>query len=116
MPLNHNLLLTGHMGIAKTITHVKQSFIWYNMAKDIELFVKSCSLCNRNKKANVKPKAALGQYHSGSPLERVHIDILGPFTPCSKGNQYVLMTIDQFSKRLECFPLPQQNAEEKVCS
>ena len=108
--LNHNLPLTGHMGIAKTITRVKQSFIWYNMAKDIELFVKSCSLCNRNKKANVN--AALGQYHAGSLLERVHIDILGPFTPSTKGNQYVLMIVDQFTKWLECFPLPQQNAEE----
>ena len=112
MSLNHDLPLTGHMGIAKTITRVKQSFMWYNMAKDIEVFVKSCSLCNRNKKANVKPKAALGQYHAGSPLEPVHIDILGPFTPSSKGNQYVLMIVDQFTKWLECFPLPQQKAEE----
>ena len=29
----------------------------------------------------MKPKEPLGQYHVGSPLERVHIDILGPFTP-----------------------------------
>ena len=112
MSLNHNLPLTGHMGIAKTITRVKQSFTWYNMAKDIKLFVISCSLCNRNKKANIKPKAALGQYHAGSPLEQVHIDIFGPLTPSSKGNQYVLMIVDIFTKWLECFPLPQQNTEE----
>ena len=41
MSLNHDLL-TGHMGIYKPITHVKQSFIRYNMAKDRELFAKSC--------------------------------------------------------------------------
>ena len=33
-----HLPFTGHMGITKTITHVKQSFIRYNMAKDIEFF------------------------------------------------------------------------------
>ena len=45
-------------------------------------------------------------------MERVHIDILGPFTPSDKGNQYVLMIVDQFTKWLECFPLPCQSAEE----
>ena len=100
------------MGIVKTLARIKQSFMWYNMKKDVELFVKSCSECNKNKKANVKAKAALGQFHAGSPLERVHIDILGPFTPSSKGNQYVLMIVDQFTKWLECFPLPHQTAEE----
>ena len=98
------------MGIAKTLARVKQSFMWYNLRKDVELFVKSCSECN--KKANVKAKAALDQFHAGSPLERVHIDIIGPFTPSSKGNQYVLMIVDQFTKWLKCFPLQHQSAEE----
>ena len=44
-------------------------------------------------------------------MERVHIDILGPFTESNRGNQYVLMIVDQFTKWLECFPLPLQSAE-----
>ena len=56
----------------------------------------------------MKPKAPLGQYHAGAPLERVHIDILGLFTPSRKGNQYVLVIVDQFTKWLEFFPLPRQ--------
>ena len=112
MSMNHNLPLTGHMGIAKTVARIKKSFIWYGLSRDVELFVKSCSTCNKNKRASVKPKAPLGQYHVGSPLERVHIDILGPFTPSTRGNQYVLMMVDQFTKWLECYPLPLQNAEE----
>ena len=112
MSWNHDLPLTGHMGITKTITRIKNSYIWYGLSKDVELFVKSCSTCNKNKRAAVKPKAPLGQYHVGSPLERVHIDILGPFTPSTRGNQYVLMIVDQFTKWLECFPLPLQNTEE----
>ena len=111
MSLNHDLPLTGHMGITKTVSRIHSSYIWYKMKEDIELFVKSCGVCNRNKRANVKPRAGLGRYHAGSPLERVHIDILGPFTESSRGNQYVLMIVDQFTKWLECFPLPLQSAE-----
>ena len=112
LSLNHDIPLTGHMGIAKTLLRIQKSFIWYKISRDVELFVKSCQVCNRSKKANTKAKAGLGQYHVGSPLERVHVDILGPFTPSIKGNQYVLMIVDQFTKWLECFPLPHQIAEE----
>ena len=104
MSLNHDLPLTGHMGIVKTVSRIRNSYIWYKMNEDIELFVRSCSVCN-------KPRASLGQYHGGSPLEQVHIDILGPFTESNRGNQYVLMIVDQFTKWLECFPLPLQSTE-----
>ena len=114
MSMNHNLPLTGHMGIAKTVSCIKKSFIWYGLSRDVELYVKSCSTCNKNKRATVKPKAPLGQYHVGSSLERVHIDILGQFTPSTRGNQKVLMIVDQFTKWIECFALPLQNAEEVV--
>ena len=39
------------------------------------------------------------------------MDILGPVTPSQSGNQYVLMVIDQFTKWVECYPLPHQTAE-----
>lgn len=47
----------------------------------------------------------------GAPAERIHIDILGPFTPSSSGNQYILMLVCQFTKWLEAYPLSDQTAE-----
>ena len=38
-------------------------------------------------------------------MERVHMDILGPFTKSKKGNAYILMIIDQFTKWIEAIPL-----------
>ena len=35
-------------------------------------------------------------------MERVHVDILGPFTTSHSGNEYILMMCDQFTKWLEC--------------
>ena len=117
MSLSHDLPLTGHMGIAKTLLRICMNYVWYRMAKDVELFVKSCNICNRNKKANIKAKAGLGQYHAGIPMERVHIDILGPFTPSDKGNQYVLMLVDQFTYVAGVLPtsLSECRGNCKVC-
>ena len=108
----HDLKLGGHLGRDNTLTKVKQSCFWYNMKLDCDLHVKTCSVCNRNKKGLKHPRAPLGEYHAGAPLDRVHIDILGPLTISESGNRYVLMLIDQFTKWLECWPLPNQTAEQ----
>lgn len=43
-------------------------------------------------------------------MERVHLDILGPFNTSESGNNYILMMIDQFSKWTEMAALPDQTA------
>ena len=45
-------------------------------------------------------------------MERVHLDFLGPLPKTEHGNEYVLMMVDQFTKWVECIPLPTQTAEE----
>lgn len=81
------------------------------MHSDCKEYVRSCEVCNKNKKPNVRAKSQLGQYHSGVPLERIHMDILGPLPETKNGNKYILMIIDQFTKWIECFPLPNQKTE-----
>ena len=44
-------------------------------------------------------------------MERVHLDILGPFNTSNSGNNYVLMMVDQFTKWVEMAALPDQSAE-----
>jgi hypothetical protein len=78
----------------------------------VKLHVSSCNICSINKKAFVKPKAALGKFHAGSKLEKVHIDVLGNFTPSLKKNEYILMIVDQFTKWVECYALPRVGAED----
>ena len=107
----HDLKLGGHLGCEKTLAKVKQSF-WYQMTEDCVLHARTCSTCNRNKHGNIRyGQVPLGEYHAGAPSDRIHIDILGPITTSQDGNVYILMLVDQFTKWLECWPLPNQTAE-----
>jgi hypothetical protein len=45
------------------------------------------------------------------PMERVHLDFMGPLAKTKRGNEYVLMMVDKFTKWTECIPLPSQTAE-----
>ena len=107
----HDVKSAGHLGRDKTLARLKQRFLWYNMFNDCEIYVKTCSTCNKNKKLNRQHKAGLQSFHAGAPVERVHLDILGPFTPSTQGNVYILSIIDQFTKWIECVALPNQKAE-----
>ena len=107
----HDLPGAGHMGMNKTLERLKRYAIWYKMQDSCLVYVKCCQICNRQKKPHKKAKAPHVSYHAGSPLERVHIDILGPLIETPIGNQYVLVVVDQFTKWVECYPLPSQTAE-----
>ena len=102
---------SGHLGHSKTLDRLKEKFYWYGMTRDSEIYVKQCSVCNQNKKRNRTPRSPLGTYHAGYPMERVHIHILGPFTPSRSGNIFILVMVDQFTKWVELAALPAQNAE-----
>ena len=102
---------TGHMGMNKTTERVKRYAIWYKMLDSCLVYVRSCLVCNRQKKPQKKPKAHQVLYHAGSLLERIHIDMLGLLIEAHRGNQYALVVVDQFSKWVECYALSDQTAE-----
>ena len=65
----------------------------------------------KKKKNKHYEKFLLTEYQAGAPLERVHIDFIGPLPKIEPGNEHCLMMVDQFAKWVECIPLPSQKAE-----
>ena len=55
--------------------------------------------------------APMTNYQAGAPMDRVHLDFLGPLPKTPQGNEYILMMVDQLTKWVECIPLPSQTAE-----
>lgn len=50
MNLCHDVPSTGHQGVSSTLSRVKERFYWYTLSTDVQNFVASCAVCNRNKK------------------------------------------------------------------
>ena len=106
----HSVLTAGHLGIAKTIGNVKKRFLWPGMRKDVQFYVQSCDPCAKFKADRRKRKAGLKDIRVGVPMERVCIDIVGPFPVSSQGNRYALVVTDCFTKYVEIYPMPNQEA------
>ena len=84
--------------------------MWHEMSTDVTLCVKTCAICSKNKKPQIKPKAQLGSY-AGARMEQVHLDMMGPLPEYDKGNRYIMVMVDQFSKWVEIQPLAEISAE-----
>ena len=109
---NHDLPSAGHQGVARTRERLKEKFVWYGMGNYVKRYVIGCEVCNKHKKSARHGKCPLTQYQAGAPMERVHLDFLGPLPETPRGNVNILMMVDQFTKWVECIPLPTQTAEE----
>ncbi len=109
--LNHDVPMSGHQGMERTAKRIKAKYYWHGMTHDIEAYVKACPQCSQWKRPTRRARWEMSQFHAGIPMERVHLDFLGPLPKTSRGNEYILMGVDQFTKWVECIPLPSQTAE-----
>lgn len=100
----------AHLGIKKTLHKVRERYFWYALRKDVENWCKLCDICNSRRNSLRKSKAPLQTYNVGAPNERIAIDFMGPFVKTNKGNKYLMVVGDLFSKWTECFSIPNLEA------
>ena len=108
----HDSVTAGHLGCKRTKAKLSQHYYWYNMREDVSLYVKRCDICARDKKPNKTPRAPMGTITTGAPWDVVAIDFTGPFPVTERGNRYILVLTDHFSKYTEVIAVPNQTAEE----
>lgn len=108
---HHGTPGTGHFGVTKTLRRLRQSFYWGQCRRDVEDHCRRCDTCTARKGPPGRSHAPLQQYQVGGPMERVAVDVLGPFPRSEKGNRFVLVALDYFTKWPEAYALPDQEAE-----
>ena len=92
----HGGAIGAHLGTARTLALAEQGFYWPGMRVEVS------RICNEWDCAMLKKRRGqrepLHQYIVGVPMERLAMDVTGPYPITSTGNQYCLMDGCYFSK------------------
>uniref|UniRef100_A0A3Q3IN77 Gypsy retrotransposon integrase-like protein 1 n=1 Tax=Monopterus albus TaxID=43700 RepID=A0A3Q3IN77_MONAL len=100
----------GHFGVERTVTRLQTRYYWYRMREDVALWCRTCTSCASKARPLKTPQAPMGTVRVGAPMERVALDIMGPLNETERRNRYVLVVSDYFTKWVEAFPLPNDQA------
>ena len=84
------------------------------MREDINIWVSKCDVCARNKQPNQNPRGSMGDMRTGAPMNRIAADLIGPLPETLRGNKFILVVTDHFSKWAEAFPV--QNKSASTCA
>ncbi len=103
---HHDVPWAGHRGVTKTLELVSRLFWWDGMRKDVELYVKTCDLCQRNK-TSTQAKPGLLQ-----PLpvpehrwQSVTVDLTVGLPQTKSGKDGVLVFVDRLTKYAHFVPV-----------
>ncbi|CAH8547811.1 unnamed protein product [Dicrocoelium dendriticum] len=96
----------GHAGQRKMEQAAGLRFWWPQQRRDIANFCNACHECIRFKQPQTMNRAPLQPMVIGYPNETVGVDVLGPLPETPRGNRYILVLVDYFTKWCEAIPTP----------
>ena len=88
-----------------TLEKVPQKYYWADLYNYVEQYVRSCDACAMRKSPPRTKRAPMQLAGADLPMERNVTDILGPHPQTDKGNRYILVISDYFTKWVEAFPI-----------
>ena len=102
----------GHFGRRRTTHLLMLSHWWAGLYRDVRDVVRSCQSCDRTKVSFNSMQPVLNPLPIRGLLYSWGVDLAGPYPDSERGNRYVLVCIEHFSKYLEVFPLRDKSSAE----
>ncbi|CAG8660195.1 2946_t:CDS:1, partial [Paraglomus occultum] len=102
----------GHLGMQATIKKIQERYWWPGLVGEVQKFVSTCDQCQREK----KPEKAKDIYPivATRPFQIVGIDHVGPLHLTKKGNLYLIVAQDYFTKWPIAQPTQTTNTDEAL--
>ena len=110
--IHHYARLGGHPGGRKLYQTIRRHMYWPACAVDCYATARRCPTCARNRIKLRKNTTELQLFPATAPLESVAIDVLGELIQTARGNQYILVISDRFTKLTKTVPMKGLSASE----
>ncbi|KAK9892826.1 hypothetical protein WA026_022288 [Henosepilachna vigintioctopunctata] len=100
------------MGVFKTHARLCERYYWPKSHADVARYIWNCRTCLCHKADNLKPAGLMSSHHVSAtrPWKVISSDIMGPLPRTRRGNSFILVVTDYFSKFCLTFPLRRATA------
>lgn len=101
----HDIPGQGHMGVKKTTKALLSKYYWKTLRKDVQQYVQSCDLCQRNKAGTHSPLGHLRPLDL--PTHRwasVSMDFITPLCRTSRRHNGIFVVVDRLTKMIRLAP------------
>lgn len=108
----HQDPLSGHLGVEKTLTRLRESYYWPKMHQDVQKEVQQCAICQQVQAwSKAQPREAMKHIQAGEPFEILCMDYLGGLPETPRGNKYILLFVDAYTRWAEAAATRDESAE-----
>jgi transposase InsO family protein len=111
---NHDSPTAGHLGVNKAIKRVADRYFWPGWRKQVREYVRNCESCQKAKPEQKLPRGKMHFREPQGPWHVVTTDIIGPLPRSKKGNKYILVMQDNFTKWVELAAMKSATAQAVV--
>ena len=101
----HYPVCAGHEGGRRMYTSLRRRYYWPRMAVDCYETVAACRKCSEERILLQKKASKLMPFPANAPLEDIAMDLLGPLQKTPRGNKYLLVIVDRFTKLVRAVPM-----------
>ncbi len=100
----------GHFGERRTLHLLASSYWWSGMRETVQQVIRACRHCDRARQAFNATTPELQPLPVMGLMYRWGVDLYGPLPRTKRGNSYVMICIEHFSKHVVAVPLPEKTA------
>jgi hypothetical protein len=101
----HSSIFNAHLGKSKTTHKITDRFYRPFLKDEIKECIKCCEICQKTKTTQPQRLAEMLYLTPCKPNQLITTDIAGPFKKTVRGNTYLQVVIDHFTKFVEFYPL-----------
>ena len=96
----------AHSGMAKTLARLKLSWYWPGMTAEVRIAVRTCEICQMAKQSRIPLTSNQQRIYAGRCFQKLCVDLVGPLPETTRGNNWVLVIMDTFSRYWDALPIP----------
>ncbi|XP_078454017.1 uncharacterized protein LOC144720821 [Lampetra planeri] len=108
--LVHDHPLGGHDGERCTRETLRRQYLWPKLAQDVAAWIQGCHACQQCGLKPARYQVPLRPFRVSRMNQLVGIDLQGPFPRFHRGNRYILVVVEYFTRYPVAVTIPDKTA------